>query len=65
MHEENHPTDDTMQTEEKEQAEKTLWEEKKFNVLKSCLLKLLGWNCSCGQEVELNTSIRCTMLVVK
>ena len=36
-----HPTDDTTQTEEEEEAEGVLWKEKKFVVFEYCLLKLL------------------------
>ena len=40
---------------------------KKFIVFESCLFKLLKQCCirSCGQEVELNTSVRGTLLIVK
>ena len=33
-------------------------------MFESCLFKPLEWCCSCGQEVELNTSVRGTLLVV-
>ena len=65
LQEEYQPTDDTTQTEkEEEQAEGILRKEKKFIVFESCLFKLLERCCSCGQEVELNTSVRGTLLVV-
>ena len=63
LQEEYQPTDDTTQTEE-EQAEGILRKEKKFIVFESCLFKLLEQCCSSGQEVELNTSVRGTLLVV-
>ena len=64
LQEEYHPTDDTTQTEEEEEAEGALRKEKIFIVFESCLLKLLEQCRSCGQEVELNTSVRGTLLVV-
>ena len=66
LQEEYHPTDDTTQTgeEEEEEAEGALKKEKNFIVFESCLLKLLEQCRSCGQEVELNTSVRGTLLVV-
>ena len=67
LQEEYHPTDDTTQTEEEEEeeeAEGALRKEKRFIVFESCLLKLLEQGRSCGQEVELNTSVRGTLLVV-
>ena len=64
LQEEYHPTDDTTQTEEEEETEGALRKEKKFIVFESCLLKLLEQCRSCGQEVELNTSVRGTLLVV-
>ena len=33
-------------------------------MFESCLFKLLRQCCSCGQEVELNTSVRGTLLMV-
>ena len=33
-------------------------------MFESCLFKLLKQCCSCGQEVELNTSVRGTLLLV-
>ena len=33
-------------------------------MFESCLFKLLKECCSCGQEVELNTSVRGTLLIV-
>ena len=64
LQEEYHPTDDTTQTEEEEKAEGSLRKEKKIIVFEYCLLKLLEQCRSCGQEVELNTSVRGTLLVV-
>ena len=58
LQEEYYPNDDTTQTEEEKQAEGALKKEEKFIVFKSCLLKLLEQCRSCGQEVELNTSVR-------
>ena len=68
LQEEYHPTDDTTQTEEgeeeeeEEEAEKAL--RKEIIIFESYLLKLLEQCRSCGQEVELNTSVRGTLLVV-
>ena len=65
LQEEYQPTDDTTQTEEEEeQAEGALRKKKKFIVFESCLLKLLERCCNCGQEVEFNTFVRSTLLVV-
>ena len=64
LQEEYHPTDDITQTEEEEEAEWALRKEKKFIVFESCLFKLLEQCRSGGQEVELNTSVRGTLLVV-
>ena len=41
-----------------------LQEERKFLVFESCLMSLLSQCSKCGQEVELKTSIRGTLLVV-
>ena len=50
--------------EEEEPAEEAIRKEKKFIVFESCLFKLLKQCCSCGQEVELNTSVRGALLLV-
>ena len=64
LQEEYHPTDDVITEEEEEPAEEGIRKEKKFIVFESCLFKLLRQCCSCGQEVELNTSVRGTLLMV-
>ena len=64
LQEEYLPTDDITTEEEEEPAEEAIWKEKKFIVFESCLFKLLKQCCSCGQEVELNTSVRGTLLLV-
>ena len=58
------PTDDATVEEEEEPTEEAVQKEKKFLVFESCLFKLLKQCRSCGQEVELNTSVRGTLLVV-
>ena len=61
------PTVDTTEEEEEEEEkeqEEAVRKEKKFIVFESCLLKLLQRCCSCGQEVELNTSVKGTLLMV-
>ena len=58
------PTVDTTEEEEEEEKEETVQKEKKFIVFESCLLKLLQRCCSCGQEIELNTSVKGTLLMV-
>ena len=64
VQEEYLPTDDATTEEEEEPAEEDIRKEKKFIVFESCLFKLLKHCCSCGQEVELNTSVRGTLLMV-
>ena len=64
LQEEYLPTDDITTEEEEEPAEEAIRKEKKFIVFESCLFKLLKQCCSCGQEVELNTSVRGTLLLV-
>ena len=56
--------DDATTEEEEEPAAEDIRKEKKIVVFESCLLKLLKQCCSCGQEVELNTSVRDTLLIV-
>ena len=56
-------TEEEEEEEEKEQEE-AVRKEKKFIMFESCLLKLLQRCCSCGQEVELNTSLKGTLLTV-
>ena len=58
------PTNDVTSEEEDEPAEEAIWKKKKFIVFQSCLFKLLKQCCSWGQEIELNTSIRSTLLIV-
>ena len=61
---EYHPTDDIIQTEEEEEQVEGALRKEKLIVFETSLLKLLGQCRSCGQEVELNTSVRGTLLVV-
>ena len=63
--EEYYPNDDTTQTVEEEQAEGAFRKRKKLLFFVSCLLELFQQCCSCGQEVELNTPFRGTLLVVQ
>ena len=59
------PTVDTTEEEEEEkEQEEAVRKENKFIVCESCLLKLLQRCCSCDQEVELNTSVKGTLLMV-
>ena len=65
LQEEYLPTDNTTAEDEEELSkEEAIWKENKFLVFESCLFKLLKQCRSCGQEVELNTSARGTLLVV-
>ena len=60
------PTDDTtVKDEEVPTKEEAIRKKNKFLVFESCLFKLFKQCRSCGQEVELNTSARGTLLVVK
>ena len=65
LQEEYLPADDTTAEDEEElPKEEAIRKENKFLVFESCPFKLLKQCCSCGQEVELNTSARGTLLVV-
>ena len=59
------PTVDTTEEEEEEEKEQEeAVRKEKFIVFESCLLKLLQRCCSCDQEVELNTFVKGTLLMV-
>ena len=64
LQEEYLPTDDTTAEDEELPKEEAIRKGNKFLVFESCLFKLLKQCRSCGQEVELNTSARGTLLVV-
>ena len=59
------PTEDTTCSDEEEERNADIRNEKKYLVFESCLLQLLKRCCNCGQEVELNTYVRGTLLTVK
>ena len=63
MQEDYLPTDTTVEDKEDESVE-VIRKDNKYIVFESCLFKLLKQCSSCGQEVELNTSVRGTLLVV-
>ena len=69
MQEEYLPTDTTMEDNEEvaeeDKSVEAFWKDKKYIVFESCLLKLLVTKqcSSCGQEVELNTSVRGSYIV--
>ena len=56
------PTEDTTCSDEEEERNADIRNEKKYLVFESCLLQLLKRCCNCGQEVELNTYVRGTLL---
>ena len=59
------PTEDTTCSDEEEERNADIRNEKKYLVFEYCLLQLLKRCCNCGQEVELNTYVRGTLLTVK
>ena len=68
MQEEYLPTDTTMEDDEEVDEEnesvEAIRKDKEYIVFESCLFKLLKQCSSCGQVVELNTSVRGILLVV-
>ena len=59
------PTEDTTCSDEEEERNADIRNEKKYLVFESCLLQLLKRCCNCGREVELNTYVRGTLLTVR